>query len=68
MCESPVSTDVAVDAGGHGIRFQTVPNKAMESDGRQGLITLVYLQRPAQSTPKKAVVSTMAEMMVSFEV
>ena len=32
-------------AGGHGIRFQTVPNKAMESDGKQGLITLVYLQR-----------------------
>ena len=32
-------------AGGHGIRFQTVPNTAMESDGKQGLITLVYLQR-----------------------
>ena len=33
-----------MSAAGHSIRFQTVPNKAMESDGKQGLIIPVYLQ------------------------
>ena len=33
------------NAGGrHSIRFQTVPNKAVESDGKQGLIIPVYPQ------------------------
>ena len=31
-----------VGSRGHGIRFQTVPNKAMRSDGKQGIIP-VYL-------------------------
>ena len=43
-----MSVNVAVqrhDVGskGHGIRLQTAPNKAMRSDGKQGLIIPVYL-------------------------
>ena len=39
MCDS-----LSASAGGHGLRFRTVPNKATESDGKQALITLACLQ------------------------
>ena len=44
---------VKFQAGGHGIRFRTVPNKATESDGKQRLITLVYLRKGQLKIPQK---------------
>ena len=38
---------------GHGIRFRTVPNKATGSDGKHGLITLVYLHKGQPKLPQK---------------
>ena len=38
---------------GHGIRFRTVPNKASESDGKQRLITLVYLHKGQPKLPQR---------------
>ena len=56
-------------AGGHSIRFHTVPYKAMESDGKQGLMTLVYLQEKASpEVPQRMLLfSTVAEAMNIFE-
>ena len=50
--------------GGHGIRFQTAPNKGTEPDGKQGRITPGAPAKEGQpKAPQNAVVSVVAEVI-----
>ena len=54
-CSHDEILSIVISEGGHGIRFQAVRNKATESDGKQGLITLVYLHNGQPKIAQNAV-------------
>ena len=49
----PLSETGIIAAGGHDIRFRTVPNRSTESGRKQGLITLVYLHTGQPKLPQE---------------